>query len=146
MCCHPSPFTGEWQLERKTTRFYISYRSYILRKTIYPSKQSCTTAAVNEFVTLRMKFLRMLLPASPIFISSKFLFLLNIHVYGILESASIFLFACISMITRTPYFDKYSFPLYCCWILRITHHVTMSIKKKNTVEKKNKKVFEVWPP
>ena len=68
VCCHPFLFTSICQLERKTTRFYILYRSYILRKTIYPSKQSCTTAAVNEFVTLRMKFLRMLLPASPIFI------------------------------------------------------------------------------
>ena len=87
VCCHPFLFTGICQLERKTTRFYISYRSYILRKTIYPSKQSCTTAAVNEFVTLRMKFLRMLLPASPIFIFSWFLF--DINVYVILQQASI---------------------------------------------------------
>ena len=89
VCCHPFLFTSICQLERKTTRFYISNRSYILRKTIYPSKQSCTTAAVNEFVTLRMKFLRMLLPASPIFIFSWFLF--DINVFVILQQASIYL-------------------------------------------------------
>ena len=73
--------------------------------------------------------------------------MLNIHVYGILEPASIFLFACKSMVTQTSHFDKYSFPLYCCWISQITQHVTMSIKKKHTVEKKNNIIFfEVWPP
>ena len=87
VCCHPFSFTGICQLERKTTRFYISYRSYILRKTIYPSKQSCA-AAVNEFVTLRMKFLRMLLPASPIFNFFSW-FLFDINVYVILQQASI---------------------------------------------------------
>ena len=88
VCCHPFPFTGICQLERKTTRFYISYRSYILRKTIYPSKQSCTTAAVNEFVTLRMKFLRMLLPGIPNFHFFSW-FLFDINVYVILQQASI---------------------------------------------------------
>ena len=37
--------------------------------------------------------------------------------------------------------------LCCCWILQITQHVTMSIKKKHAVEKKNNIIFfEVWPP
>ena len=115
VCCHPFPFTGICQLERKTTRFYISYRSYILRKTIYPSKQSCA-AAVNEFVTLRMKFLRMLLPASPIFILFMVFVWYKCLRYFATSKYMFVILASNSMITQTLYFHKYSFPLSCCWI------------------------------